>query len=221
MPTGEKYWYRRAWENGKESKWALGHWPEISLKQARELNYTMKHRAHDAPVILSRVAAEWWDARCAPVLARGTLRMKRHILDDCILPILGDRNVKDITPQDAIALLRGVQTSRGVYMGYRVKGVLSQIFQYAIAAGQCQWDPAQQVSGGLTPPPPARHRSVVQTEEHARRVLAVFNAYTQRPLARWGLLLLAYTFVRPGELLSSRWADIDMDKAEWRIPPNT
>ena len=80
MPTGEKYWYRREWQGGKERKWSLGHWPEVSLKQARELNYTMKYPVKDAPVILSQVAADWWAARCEPVLARKTLKTKRAIL---------------------------------------------------------------------------------------------------------------------------------------------
>jgi integrase len=31
-------------------------------------------------------------------------------------------------------------------------------------------------------------------------------------------MLQAYTFVRPGELRHSEWGEIDMEKAEWRIP---
>ena len=218
MPTGEKYWYRRTWKDGKERKESLGHWPEIGLKQARELNYTMKHRAPDAPVILSKVAQEWYDARCAPVLAPSTLKTKRYHIDKIILPALGGRDMKTITPPDVISFIRGVQASTTVLVGHFTKGVLAQIFQYAIAAGYCEWNPVKQTTGALTPPPPARHWSVVCTEDEARAILRAVDGYAQNRIVRLALLLLAYTFVRPSEMLGSKWDEINFDKAEWRIP---
>ena len=217
MPTGEKYWYRRSWKDGKETKFSLGHWPEISLKQARELNYTQKHPQKDAPVLLSTVAADWWEARCAHTLAPNTLKMKRYFLDKHILPALGARDIKTLTPQDALAFVRGVQ-SHSPTVGHRVKGVLSQIFQYALAAGLCEWNPAQQIAGALIPAPPAQHWSVVQTEDAARDVLRAIDGYSLNRIVRLALLLLAYTFVRPGELRLAQWTEINAEKAEWRIP---
>jgi integrase len=38
------------------------------------------------------------------------------------------------------------------------------------------------------------------------------------PEVRCGLQLLALTFVRPGELRGTRWAEIDLDKSVWTIP---
>jgi integrase len=35
---------------------------------------------------------------------------------------------------------------------------------------------------------------------------------------RHGMQLLARTFVRPGELRAAEWSEIDLDKAEWKIP---
>lgn len=219
MPTGEKYWYRRSWNNNKERKWSLGHWPEVSLKQARELNYTMKHPARDTSVPLSKVAQDWWDARCAPVLAPATLRSKRYHLDKHILPRLGGRDMNTLTPQDVISFVRDVQASTSVFVGHTSKSVLSQIFQYAIAAGLCEWNPVKQITGALTPPPPSQHWSTIQTEAQAREILQAVHGYAGNKAVRLALLLLAYTFVRPSEMRGARWVEIDFDKAEWRIPP--
>jgi len=46
----------------------------------------------------------------------------------------------------------------------------------------------------------------------------VLNGYQGTPLVRAALRLAALTFVRPGELRQARWAEIDFDAAEWRIP---
>lgn len=218
MPTGEKYWYYRTWENGKERKVSLGRYPDIGLKEARELKYSYKDKNKAAPVPLSHVAQEWWDARCAPVLAPSTLKAKRYHLEKLIIPALGGRDIKALTPQDVISFARDVQAAKGLTVAHQTKNTLSQIFQYAIAAGLCEWNPVKQITGALTPPPPAKHWSVVQSEDQAREILRAVDGYAVNKVARLGLLLLAYTFVRPGELIKARWEEIDFDKAEWRIP---
>lgn len=219
MPTGEKYWYRRSWKDNKERKWSLGHWPEVGLKQARELNYTTKHPADNAPATLSKVAQEWYATRCAPVLAPNTLKTKRYQMDKIILPRLGNRDMRTITPSDVIAFIKDVQASTSVLVGHFAKSVLSQIFQYAIASGLCEWNPVKQITGALTPPSPPQHWSVISTEEQARTILQAVHDYKGNRIARLALLLLAYTFVRPSELTQATWAEIDFDAAEWRIPP--
>lgn len=37
-------------------------------------------------------------------------------------------------------------------------------------------------------------------------------------VVRAAMKILAYCFVRQGELRSAEWSEIDLDKAEWRIP---
>ena len=219
MPTGEKYWYRREWKDNRERKWSLGHWPEVSLKQARELNYTMRCPQKDAPVILADVVRDWWAARCEPVLAPKTLKTKRYHLHTVMLPALGGRDMKALGPQDVLAFVRKVQADRGLNVAHRVKSVLSQVFRYAIASGLVDWDPTAQIAGALTPLPAPQHRSTVGTEDQARDVLRAIDAYGGNRLARVGLLLLAHTFVRPGEMLYVQWPELDLEGGEWRIPP--
>ena len=135
-----------------------------------------------------------------------------------VLSALGGRDMKTLTPPDVVAFVRDAQKKRGPFAAHRARGVLSQVFQYAIAAGLVDWNPVQQIAGALTPLPPSQHLSVIQTPDEARAVLRDIDAYTQKPLIRLGLLLLAYTFVRPGELAGARWPEVDLDAREWRIP---
>lgn len=44
------------------------------------------------------------------------------------------------------------------------------------------------------------------------------DAYKGNVIVRAALRLAPYVFVRPGELRKAEWAEIDLDRAEWRIP---
>jgi integrase len=42
--------------------------------------------------------------------------------------------------------------------------------------------------------------------------------YSGQPSTHYALKVAPYVFVRPGELRAAEWPEIDLDKAEWRIP---
>jgi integrase len=48
--------------------------------------------------------------------------------------------------------------------------------------------------------------------------LTKLNAYDGQPLTRLALKLIVLTFVRSRELRGARWAEFDLERAEWRIP---
>jgi integrase len=49
-------------------------------------------------------------------------------------------------------------------------------------------------------------------------LLRAIDGYEGTPVAKCALKLAPLVFVRPGELRHAEWAEIDLDKAEWRIP---
>lgn len=217
MATGEKYWYARIYENGRERRLSLGRWPDIGIKEARELRYTLKQREKEAPVIFGTLAQEWFADHYAG-LTKGTVENMRSILDRFLLPAFGGRDIRGITAQDVFALTRALQ-DKSRHTGKRANAMLSRIFQYGIARGLCEWNPAAQIRGALLPVRATEHYSVVRTEDAAREVLRAVDGYSGKPVVRLGLLLLAYTFVRPGELIRAQWPELDLDAGEWRIPP--
>ena len=218
MPTGEKYWYYRTWENGRETKRSLGRYPDISLKQARELKYSAKGNKKETPTVLADVAEDWFAARCAPALCPRALRDNRSRLEKYILRVFGERDILSITPPEIAAYTKKIQETKGLHVGLRVNYMLSRIFRYAIASGICEWNPAAQIADVLVPYHIAAHRSTIQTEQQARSVMKNIDAYPGNPIVRLGLLLLAYTFVRSGEMRLAEWSEVDFTRKEWRIP---
>lgn len=66
MPTGEKYWYVRTWENGKEHKRSIGRYPDISLKDARELKYKPQGEPSNENILFAPTLEEWFTTRYVP-----------------------------------------------------------------------------------------------------------------------------------------------------------
>lgn len=217
MPSGEKYWYVRTWDHGKETKRALGRYPDISLKEARALRHTTEAQKKDAPVIFSDVVEEWFTTRYSVMNRPSTVLVTRGRLDKHILPALGGRDIKSITPRDVLLHVRSIQ-EKAPNQGARVRTLLSQIFRYAIAAGFVDWDPAAQVRGAILPLPPEQHRATVTDVASATSLLRTIEGYEGNQIVRLGLLLLAYTFVRPSEMRCAEWSEIDFDSALWTIP---
>lgn len=217
MPTGEKYWYVRTWKEGKEHKRSIGRYPDIGLKEARELKYKPQEPDDEKKVLFASVLEEWYQGLYLPSCAKNTARATRSFIDKYVLPSLGSCPLKDIAPRQVFEIIRPLAETRRA-VPYRVRSIISHVFQYAIASGLCEWDPAAQVSGALTPYRSEQHRSTIQTEDQARALMKSIDTWQGNPILRLALFLLAYTFVRPSELRLSQWPEIDMGKREWRIP---
>ncbi|WP_411172541.1 tyrosine-type recombinase/integrase [Nitrosomonas sp. Is35] len=56
------------------------------------------------------------------------------------------------------------------------------------------------------------------SEKELPELLRKIDSYDGQPLTRLALQLMALTFVRTGELIGTRWDEIDTIKREWRIP---
>ena len=216
MPSGEKYWYVRTWDHGKETKRALGRYPDISLKEARALRHTAELRK-DTPVVFADIAKEWFTTHYSVVNRPSTVLVTQNRMNKYVLPVFGGRDIKSITPRDVLLHVRSIQ-EKAPNQGARVRTLLSQIFRYAIAAGLVDWDPADQVRGALLPLPPEQHRATVTDVASAAALLRAINEYEGNQIVRLGLLLLAYTFVRPTEMRCAEWSEINFNSALWTIP---
>ena len=63
-----------------------------------------------------------------------------------------------------------------------------------------------------------KHRASVTDPKDVTRLLRFIDGYTGSFVVRCALRLAPLVFVRPGELRHAEWSEIDLDKAEWRIP---
>ena len=233
MPSGSKYWRLKYFFAGKEKMLALGVYPEITLADARERRAQARkalaagNNPGEAKKEAKRVAT-LKSANAFEVVAREWFEKRKHEwasssadtmlarLEQHILPKLGQRPIADITAPEVLAVLRGVEEKGTLETARRVMQMCGQIFSYAIATGRAERNPVPDLRGALKTPV-AKHHSFLQAGD-LPLYLEKLESYDGHPQTKLALRLLLLTFVRTNELRGAQWAEIDWDKAEWRIP---
>ncbi len=232
-PSGSKYWRLKYFFAGKEKLLALGVYPEITLADARE------RRAQARKVLAAgsdpgetrkeaKRVATLKDAHAFEVIAREWFEKRKHEwasssantmlarLEQHMLPKLGQRPIASITAPEVLAMLRVVEDRGNLETARRVMQMSGQIFMYAIATGRAERNPVPDLRGALKTPV-VKHHSFLQASEVPLYLRKLEN-YDGSLLTKLALRLLLLTFVRTTELRAAQWAEIDWDKAEWRIP---
>jgi integrase len=98
-----------------------------------------------------------------------------------------------------------------------VKLAESRRARESVAAQYCEAEPAHILEGALARTTDRYHAAIFDPKEVGAPNRAI-RSYKGDPPARAGLLLCAYTFLRPGEVHSLEWTDFDVEGAVITIP---
>jgi integrase len=234
QPNGAKYWrlaYRFA---GKQKTLALGVYPDVSLSDARERREqarkvlangadpgAVKKAQKAAKTALTQnsfelVAREWF-MRYAPTWKENHSSKIITRLEKDIFPWLGARPTGEITAPELLAVIRRIESRGALETAHRALANCGQIFRYAIATGRAQRDTAADLRGAL-PPAKEKHHASITDPKAIGELMRDIEGYKGAFITRCALRLAPLVFLRPGELRKAEWAEIDLDKAEWRIP---
>jgi integrase len=232
QPNGSKLWRLAYRFGGKQKTLAIGVYPTVTLKHAREKRDEAKRLLADNidPSMqrrlekLTAASGNTFRAVAEEVLVKleregradVTLAKKRWLFDFAY-PAIGERPIAKITAPELLAVLRKVE-ARGRYeTARRLRSTCGMVFRYAIATGRAERDPSVDLRGALTAPKVVHRAAIVDPADIGALLLAIEN-YDGMPLTKAALKLAALVFVRPGELRQAEWAEFDLEHAEWRIP---
>ena len=220
-------------EAGKEKLLSLGAYPEVSLADARFKRDEARKQLHDgvdpgearkavkrarassAANSFEAIAREWhtkFANTWAPSHADRVLRL----LERDVFPWIGHRPIAEITAPELLAVLRRIESRGALETAFRARVYSGLVFRYALHTGRADRDPAADLRGAL-PPKKNGHFAAATNPEELGDLLRALDGYKGSPVVRAALLLAPMVFVRPGELRSAKWADIDLDAAEWRF----
>lgn len=234
-PAGGKWWrlkYRRP-VTGKENRLSLGTYPDVSLAAAREKRDAARkllaagvdpgeHRKAEQAAGQDRaansfevVAREWLTKRD---WVPGYLSKVQGWFDNDVFPYIGGRPVAELSAPEFLSMARRVEKRGAIESAHRILQNCGQVMRYAIATGRAERNPVSDLKGAL-PAAPARHFAAITDTKAIGGLLRAIDGYSGGFLTRCALQLAPLTFVRPGELRMAEWAEIDLDSAEWNIPP--
>jgi integrase len=99
----------------------------------------------------------------------------------------------------------------------QVKGIASQVFQFAVTRGDADFNIVYNLRHALKPRS-EHHRAALTVPKDVAELMARIEAYKGADIVRAALWFSLYTFQRPGEIRGAVWEEMDMDAALWRIP---
>lgn len=230
FPTGGLVWRFRYRLNGKQEKLTLGKYPALTLKNARikrdeaaqaaamgtspaQQKQLAKVAAADATTV-----AEFGERYFREFVAkdRKDIKMPRRYFDKAIVPFIGAKPVRDVTTEDVRAIIwrkkdEGFDAAAG-----QIRGVLKRLFDFAQTAGLIAVNPVLALPMRHVHKAKSRDRAL-SPEEIRVFLIAAFESNIRRQF-KVGLQLILLTMVRKSELLQARWAQVDLEQAEWHIP---
>jgi integrase len=219
-----KYRYR-----GSEKSISLGLLSDVSLKRARvkcaearallaeDIDPSAQRQTERSATVhtFKAVATQWLAQQrdLEPKTRARTLgRLTRWVYGK-----LGSRPIAEISASEVLTVLRAIEERGSIDTTHRTRAEISRIFRFAVATTRAKYDPTADLKGAL---PPVRSEPFAALTKPADvgALLRAVEGHKGQPVVQLALRILPYVFLRPGELRSGRWEEIDFEACEWRIP---
>jgi len=233
-PNGGKRWRWKYRFGGKEKVLALGVYPAVSLKDARQKREEAdaQRRAGIDPGVQKQaikaairaevsntfeVVAREWFAQQSIVWAVTHRRHTMAYLEKDIYPLIGGIPVGGVRPPQLLEALRRIESRGAPSAAKKMRQTCGQIFRYAIATGRADYDAAAGLRDALSPKV-VKNFASIKEPKIIGALLRDIEMYTGNLIVRFALRVAPYVFVRPGELRRAEWSEFNLEGSEWRIP---
>lgn len=237
-PNGSKYWrgaYRFA---GKQKSLAIGVYPEVSLKEARDLwsearealadgidpveakKFRARTEAEADELTFKVVAMEWHAKQSKSGKWRpATAQENKYRLETDIFPVVGNIPIRKVTRAHMKTALKAIEERGALETCSRARAMCERIFDFAEANEYCDHNPARPMREVLAQPARPGHFAAIEVEELPKLVADIYrNQARMQPKTRIALHIMLRTFVRTKELFAMPWSELDWDKAMWIVP---
>lgn len=227
-----KYWRLDYRFDAKRKTLALGVYPDVSLRVARErrdearqllangvdpgenkkaVKAAKQERASNSFEVIAR---EWFDRMSVRWVDSHGGRIIRRLERD-VFPWIGDRPIAELTAPELLSVVRRIEGRGAIDTAHRALQNCGQVLRYAVATGRAERDPTGDLRGAL-PPAKGKHFAAVTDPTKVAELLRALDGYEGTFAVSCALRLAPLVFVRPGELRKAEWSDIDLDAAQWR-----
>lgn len=178
-PNGGRYWRLDYLHETKRGTLALGVYPTITLKEAREKRANAKKLIEkginpstygkltrgvgsiSAGDTFATVADEWLKKTDAEGRAAKTLEKLRWLIAFA-KPLIGNRPIGEITAPELLTVLRTVEIRGRYETARRLRSTCGSVIRYAIATGLAQRDVTVDLQGALITPKLKHHAAIIE-----------------------------------------------------------
>ena len=232
-PNGTKYFIYRYRFGGKENNLSLGRFPETSLLEAEnevvsisqklkkgiDPSYERKqerqlikgHGNFKFEVIASEMVNFHFKHLTDNYRTHSLRRFEKHIF-----PWLGERDIRDIKAKDVMNRLNTIEEQNLGDTIKKVRILINLTFKYAILTDRSVNNPCDSLKG-LIKAPKSNHMPSFTDEEQVAGLMRSIDCFKGSVVVSSALKLAPLVFVRPGELRTAKWQDINFESCEWRF----
>jgi len=231
--NGAKYWRMKYRFFGKEKTLAIGVYPEITLKEARETRDEARKlirndidpnakkqerkavRKLNAENTFKAIALEWFRVHQKDKVERHKSRVMSRLKRD-LFPAIGYLPIQAITAPILLQALRPIEKRGAIESAHRTKQIAGQVFRFAIATGRAERDPTPDLKGALSSPQKKHHAALTEPRDIGHLMVAIDN-FNGTIVVKTALQLSALFFCRPGELRHLKWTDVNYEERRIEI----
>lgn len=223
--SGVKSWHYRYSLAGKQERLVIGRYPDLSLKDARQI------RDESASLVAKGISPKQDKAKPKGILFKdyGERYLKEVIkkdrkdpynmvlcLSNDIYPMIGHIPLDQVSIEDIRRTIWRKKEQGYDAAANQVRGLLKRMFDYAMTLGLVPYNPVLAIPSRHVHKAKPRDR-YLSTNEIRTYYTTLLNSRIYRP-RKLGLLLSLLTLVRKSELLRAKWEHIDFDSRIWLIP---
>jgi len=210
--SGSKIWRYRYRFNNKPTMITLGHYPAISLldaRQARDAGRQLliqginpkenKSKETLSGKTFSNVFVEWhnnkkdeWSIDYANDVAQRA---------ECyLLPFIGNKPMGEITTPEMLGLLKKIEQRDLLDTLEKIKGIASRVFSYAVGMGYVTINPVRDLPRDVFKKKKQQHYSTITDPKEIGFLLRAIDGHKGSYQVRTALIIAPHLFLRPGEL---------------------
>jgi len=232
---GAKYWRYNYRYHGKQQTMALGVYPAVSARAARDkhaaareqlargLNPTAEKRlakltaSEDVRNDFEVLARALWAAKLRAGRSAAYVESIVEKLEKDVFPWIGTRPIKQLQAPEILAILNRVE-KRAPETARRLRGIIGEVFRYAIGKGKAENDPTQALKGAVLTPKAGHFAAITRPGRFGQLLVAMYGYFNGEMVTRCLLQLSPLVFQRPSELRLAQWDEFDLEGRNWGTP---
>jgi len=230
-----KYWRFDYRFGGKRKTLALGVYPDMKSKTARQAKRNArellaegidpqvvkkqceeKRRAAAREATFKHITLEWFEDYRKDISDNYAQKIIRSF-ELNVFPWLGLLPIKSIEANLVLSVLKRVADRGAEETARRIKTLCSAVFCYAVLHHGLQQDPTTVIKGFLKNKK-KKHYACITDSKEAGQLIRDINRFEGTYVVQTALKLTPYVFLRPGELRNLEWVEIDFTQKQIKLP---
>jgi len=235
FPSGVKSWRLDYYSNKSRTTITIGHYPAMSLKEARIKKNQLKEMIYNSNGKINLSEALNPETFTENIFTIEDLTEKyfkkredlsKAYIEDTIqkfnkniYPYLGKFDIKNLTTLQILKPLQDMDTRGANISAKKTFGSLMRVFSFGLANGLIANNPMAGLNKRLIFRSVKKENFAHTTDlKELKIILNSIDRYDGDYLTRTALQILPYVFVRPYNIRHMRWSDIDFENDLWKIP---